>query len=422
MIGAAPHVTHTTCRVCAGGPLQKLIDFGMMPIADRLVDPVRPEADLSAPMTFGICPACGLTQLFETVDPAYLFHTDYPYYSSVSPALAAHFRQSAEALMARLSLDRSSFVVEAASNDGYMLRWFHDAGVRVLGIDPAPGPAQAAKDIGIDTHQTFFTEAYARQIVADAGTADLFLANNVLAHVADTNDFVAGIARMLAPHGVAVLEFPYLVDLIDNCAFDTIYHQHLLYLTLSSVGTLFQRHGLYLNDVERLAVHGGSLRVTIGRQDQRTDAVETLLAYEATRQIDKPVAFRPLIAKMEGLRAELQSVLEAYRSKDVKVAGYGAAAKATTFMHYLGITKSDLAVIADKNTLKHGRLMPGTHIPIASPAHINGSDVGAMLILAWNFANEIIKENAHFAAAGGEFIVPIPDLTITSSPDFRGAL
>jgi hypothetical protein len=244
----------------------------------------------------------------------------------------------------------------------------------------------------------------------------------VLAHVADTNDFVAGVDTVLSDKGVAVFEFPYLIDLVDHCAFDTIYHQHLLYLCLTTAQPIFERHGLFLNDVERIAVHGGSLRVTVGRSPNRSTAVDQLMALENRRNVRDPVFFTPLLERMMTLRTAFRALLDDYQSQGVMMAGYGAAAKAVTLLHHCGIGRSELSFIADKNEWKHGLEMPGSRIPIVHPDALDGSGVGALIILAWNFANEIMAENTNFAAGGGSFVVPVPDLTVTQGEQVRAAL
>jgi SAM-dependent methyltransferase len=422
MTGVAPHKVLENCRSCDGGPFHVVHDFGMVPIADRLIDPEKEVDDLHAPLSLGLCPECGLAQIRETVEPRYLFHEDYPYYSSISKALTAHFQKSADALIEKLGLGPKNLVVEAASNDGYLLRHFRDAGIPALGIDPADGPVRTALMHGIETIHGFFGLDQARSLAASGKRADLFLANNVLAHVADTNDFVAGIAEVLSEDGVAVIEFPYLLDLVNHCAFDTIYHQHLLYLSLTAVAPIFERHGLYLNDVERLTIHGGSVRITVGRQIARTARLSALLALEAELRVTELVFFAPLLERMQDLRREFGLLLEGYRARGIKLVGYGAAAKATTLLHHLGLSRSDLSFIADKSPWKQGLEMPGTRIPIVAPEALYSTNAGAIVILAWNFANEIMAENADFAARNGEFVVPIPDLVITRGEYIRAAL
>ncbi len=255
------------CRSCGKKNLQLIISFGRTALADRIIthDQLRlPE--ITAPLDLVFCPHCSLVQITESVDPEILFGPEYPYFSSVSPSLLAHFRASAEYLMATRNLGPGSLVVEAASNDGYMLKNFQQHGIPVLGIDPAAAPARAAQEAGVPTLNTFFGEELAGRLRGEEGkAADVFLANNVLAHVPDLNGFVKGIRVMLKDDGVAVIECPYLVDLVDHCEFDTIYHQHLCYFSVTALDRLFRRHGLFLNEIKRVPVHGGSLRLFVQR-------------------------------------------------------------------------------------------------------------------------------------------------------------
>lgn len=396
------------CRSCGAGDLVTHIDFGPTPIADRLVRPGQPEALPAAPLSFAQCPACGLAQIRETVAPGLLFGGDYPYYSSVSPALLRHFGDSARALIAARGLGADSLVMEAASNDGYMLEVFARAGIPVLGIDPAPGPAAAAQARGVETLNTFFGADLARTLAAAGRRADLFLANNVLAHVADLNGFVAGIAAVLAPGGQAVIECPYVVDLVDHAEFDTIYHQHLCYFSVETLVALFARHGLGVSDVARIRVHGGSLRVFVDRSGRQSDRLRALRAEEAARGVNTPAFHADFARRVDGLRTALAALLAPLRAQGARMAGYGAAAKAATFLHHMGIGRETLTVIADRNPNKQGWEMPGTRIPVVAPERLYADRPDHVLILAWNFANEIAAEHAALAAAGTRFIVPIP--------------
>lgn len=410
-----PMAEISACRSCGAGGLEEVLAFGDTPIADRLVRPDDPGPEYAAPLTLVHCPACGLCQIRETVAPRVLFGPEYPYFSSVSPALMAHFRASAEAIIARQGLGPGALVVEAASNDGYMLLPFHERGIGTLGIDPADGPVAAARAKGIETVHDFFSRALAERLAAEGRRADVFLANNVLAHVADTNDFVAGIATILAPEGLAVIECPYLLDLVDHGAFDTIYHQHLLYLSLTALVPLFARHGLALNDVERLKVHGGSLRLFVSRTAGQTPRLVAALAEEARRGVGDAAFYAPFRDRVARMRTETRAALDRMRTEGLRVAGYGAAAKATTLLHHFGIGRDDLAVIFDKSPWKTGLAMPGCRIPIRPAEEMSRDSADAVLILAWNFANEIVAANAPFAAAGGRFLIPVPDVRIVET-------
>jgi len=417
MTRIAPHLSLDRCRSCGSMDLVEVTSFGETPLADRLVPHGTTETEYVAPLTLVHCNDCALCQLRETVTPRILFGPEYPYYSSVSPALMAHFAGSARAIIDAEGLGPDDLVVEAASNDGYMLGTFKDAGVGVLGIDPADGPVRIAREKGIETVHDFFGADLARRLVAEGRSARIFLANNVLAHVADVNDFVRGIATILAEDGTAVIEVPYLLDLLDGGAFDTIYHQHLLYLSLTSLVPLFSRHGLHLNDAERVWVHGGSLRLFVGRSPCRTVRLDRRLAEEARRGISDVANYSAFLERIARLRGETRVILDRLLSEGKTIAGYGAAAKATTLMHVFGIGRRELSFIADRSAWKQGLAMPVTHVPIVSPEEMRTRAPDAILLLAWNFADEIIAENHDWLAAGGAFLVPVPQTRVVMAED-----
>lgn len=411
--------TRRTCRSCGSPDLAGIIAFGDTPIADRLVPSGHSTLQYAAPLTLVHCRSCTMCQILETVSPTILFPADYPYYSSVSPALVAHFRTSAMDLINSGIAKPGMRVIEAASNDGYLLETFLQHGLDVLGVDPADGPVSVARGKGIETICDFFGLGLAKDIRGSGRTADIFLANNVLAHVADTNDFVAGIAEVLSEDGLAVIECPYLVDMVQNCAFDTIYHQHLLFLSLTSLIPLFERHGLFVNDVARLKVHGGSLRLFIGRKSDPTARRQALLAAETKLGLGKDGFFDDFVSRIERMKTELCATVERLKSLGKRIAGYGAAAKATTLMHHFGLGASDIEFIIDKSPWKHGKEMPVTGIPILPVERLRSDPPDVMVILAWNFANEIISENSDFIDAGGTFLVPVPELREVAA-DFTG--
>lgn len=410
------------CRACGGANLQEILAFGTTPLADYLLAEARGDKDLLAPLTLALCTECSLAQILETVSPEVSFGEDYLYFSSVSKRLLQHFRSSALHLIESRKLGSNSWVVEAASNDGYMLKHFAEHGVPVLGVDPAPGPASAAERQGIPTLRKFFSKDLAHQLrEQNPKGADVFLANNVLAHVPDLNGFVEGVRLILSSRGLAVIEVPYLVDLVNHCEFDTIYHQHLCYFSVTALDRLFRGHGLFLNDIIRTDIHGGSLRLFVEPYEAVQGSVRVLLRAEAREDIGEVHYYENFAARVRDTSTALQDFLRSLKAKGKRIAAYGAAAKATTLLSYAGIGSETLDFIADKNENKHGRYMGVNHLPIAPSSRLLEQMPDYVLILAWNFANEIMRDLVEYSRRGGQFIIPIPELTVVAGMPSPGA-
>ncbi len=407
--GALNSITERTCRSCGGNRLETFLDLGETPLADRLLT----EADLDKPelifpLRVAFCRDCSLVQITETVNPEILFGDSYPYYSSFSPALLKHSRENALDLIARRGLGSTSFIIELASNDGYLLKNYVEAGIGVLGIDPADGPAAAAEKIGVPTRCAFFTQQLAEGLGAEGVRAAVIHANNVRAHVADTNGFVAALARLLKDDGVAVIEAPYIEPLTEHCEFDTIYHEHLCYFSVTALDKLFRRHGLYLNEIKHLSIHGGSLRLYVEPKERVGASVKDQLVHETARGIDAIDYFRDFSTKVDVLKRDLSALLRRLKSEGASIAAYAAAAKGATLINTAGIGLDLIDFVVDRNVHKQGKYMPGQRLPIRATEALLEAQPDYVLLLAWNFAEEILEQQREYRARGGQFIIPVP--------------
>lgn len=401
----------TACRCCGGADLHSVFDMGLMPPSDGFSRSAT-EPDATYPLEVLVCSGCGLAQLRHTVAPDLLFGGDYFYFSSYTQTVLDNARNNVEAALARFRPAPDDLVVELASNDGYLLKQVAARGHRVLGIDPAPHPVEAARAAGVETIHAFFTEALAEGLEAEGRQAALLFASNVLAHVADTRDFVRGIRRLLRPDGTAIIEAPYLRDLIEHLEFDTVYHEHLCYFSATALRELFARQGLHLNDVERIAIHGGSLRLFVQKTEAPSDRLLGMLREEREIGLDRPEAFRAFAARVAAVGEELRGLLRRLKAEGKRVAGYGAAAKGTILLNHFRIGADDLAWIVDKNPHKHGLYVPGVKVPIVGPERIEADAPDYLLILPWNHREEIMRQQAGFARRGGRFIIPIPQVRV----------
>jgi SAM-dependent methyltransferase len=407
--GDDPAAGHA-CRSCRSDDLRTFLSLGKMPLPDRLVHPDRlHEPEPHHPLDVAFCSRCSLVQILEDVPPEKLFVDDYLYFSSFSDHLLEHARRHAHGLIASRGLGPDNLVVELASNDGYMLRNFAERGIPVLGVDPAPDQARTARERGIPTIEEFFGAALATRLRAEGRRADVIIANNVMAHVPDLNGFVEGMRILIADDGVITIENPYVRELVQDCEFDTIYHEHFCYFSCTAVDNLMRRHGLFLNHVELFGdLHGGTLRWHVGPTEQRSDAVHEYLRAERDTGMDTFGYYRDFGARVQQVCRDLVALLRDLRAQGRSIAAYGAAAKGSTLVNTAGIGTDLVDFVVDRNVHKQGLCMPGTHLPIRAPAALLDDRPDYVLLLAWNFKDEVMAQQAEYLALGGRFIVPVP--------------
>ncbi len=405
----------STCRFCASPLKHEFIDLGLSPISNAFVWPDRvDQREPFYPLHAFVCGECYLVQLEQFESPHEIF-SDYVYFSSYSNSWLAHARKFVAGAVQRFSLNRDSLVIEVASNDGYLLQYFKEHEVPVLGIEPASNVAEVAIAAGIDTIDEFFGVPLAKRL-RDAGRCcDLLVGNNVLAHVPDINDFVAGLKIILGSNGVLSMEFPHLLKLIEQTQFDTIYHEHFSYLSLLSVQRIFEHHGLEIFDVEELTTHGGSLRVLVQHAGGVLPSGETIakvLGDERAASLDTVRGYQNFSVKVAKVRDDLLKFLQHAKDEGKVVAGYGAPAKGNTLLNFCGVRSDAIAYTVDRSPHKQGRLLPGTHIPVYAPEKIDETRPDYVLILPWNLQEEIVHQLRHIDTWGGKCVVPIPALKI----------
>ncbi len=404
------------CLFCATPLRHTVVDLGMSPLCESYLSAAQlNQMEPFYPLHVYVCEKCLLVQVQEYVSPEGIF-TEYAYFSSYSDSWLAHMKAYAEMISTRLGLGRESTVIELGSNDGYLLQYFVAKGIPVLGIEPAVNVAQTAIAKGVPTLTKLFGRQTAREVVAEGTRADLICGANVLAQVPDVNDFVGGMKILLKPGGVATIEFPHLMRLMEENQFDTIYHEHFSYFSFLTAERIFAAHGLALFDVEELPTHGGSLRIYARHADDATKPVteraQRLRAREETAGLDRLETYASFTEQVHETKRRLLEFLIGARRRGKRIAGYGAPGKGNTLLNYCGIRTDFVEYTVDRNPYKHGKFLPGTHIPIHPPERIRETRPDYVLILPWNLKDEIMEQNAYIRGWGGQFVVPIPDVKV----------
>lgn len=406
------------CRVCGKTDWQEVVSFGPMPLANGFPKPATSYDDEPYfPLTLVSCRGCRLLSLTLVVDPSVLYR-DYSYVTSESRMIRDHMRYVAEMSCERFQIPPGSLVVELGSNVGTQLMAFSDLGMKPLGVDPAENLAEIANIAGIQTLPDFFSAETARSIRGTYGEARLILGRHVFAHIDDLTDIIAGARELLSPEGVFAIEVPYALDMLEKVEFDTVYHEHLSYFLVGTLRTLFERHGMRVLDVERLNIHGGSILVFVGPQDSPwpvSPRITELLALEESRDLNDDATYRAFAEGVTRIRTDLPEVVRALKAQGKTIAGYGASAKGNTILNVCGIGLEELEFCSDTTVQKQGKVLPGTHVPVCTPEYAKTHAPDYYLLLAWNYADEIIRNERAFLDAGGGFIVPIPQPRVVTA-------
>ena len=403
------------CRICKNKKLEKILDLGEMPLANSFLDKNQlSQKEISYPLRVVWCESCGLLQIDEIV-PAEILFGNYIYVSGTSEALRKHFEGLAKEVVNNFKLNSESLVIDIGSNDGTLLKEFKNHYLKVLGVEPAVNISKIAQEKGITTVNDFFSKNIAKKIIKDNGKADVITATNVIAHTNDLDKLLKGVSYLLKDDGVFVIEVPYLVDLLENIEFDTIYHEHLSYFAVRPLKKLFEDRDFKIINIERAKIHGGTIRVFVSKKKSMYDInenVNQLLLLEKEKKMHEVTVYKKFAVRVEKLREDLVSLLQRLKSENKKVVGYGAAAKGNTLLNYYRIGPELIEFIADLSPMKQNKFTPGTHIPVYSPEMIYETKPDYMLILAWNFADEIMKQQHKFKEKGGKFVTPIPEVKV----------
>jgi 2-polyprenyl-3-methyl-5-hydroxy-6-metoxy-1,4-benzoquinol methylase len=402
------------CRSCAAALTVSVVDLGEQPLANSYLRPESVQEERSYPLHARLCEQCGLVQVDDVVEADEIF-SDYAYFSSVSESWVEHARRYSTIAIDRLGLGPHDLVVEVASNDGYLLQWFAQSGIRVVGVEPAANIAEFANSRGVPTLDEFFGLEIAGQVREQFGPASLIVANNVLAHVPDLNDFVAGLAALIDDDGTISIEVPHLLNLVSQTQFDTIYHEHYSYFSLIAAAEVLGRHGLQVHDVESLPTHGGSLRIWARRSRRGSDAagsVDEVMRAEREARIDRAEGFIDFAGRVSACRLGLLEFLDRSNGADRTVVAYGAAAKGNTLLNYCGIGVDQIPYVADRSPHKQGLLLPGSHLPIVDPGQILEDRPDHVLVLPWNLSGEIRRQMSEVGNWGGSFVTAVPSIRV----------
>lgn len=405
------------CRFCGKTLTREFIDMVNAPPSNSFLTKEQlNEPEVFYPLKLFVCDSCFLVQIDKYKESSDIFDSGYVYFSSFSRTWLAHAKKYADMMIEKYGYDQNSQIIEIASNDGYLLQYFKERGIPSLGIEPAEGTAAEARKKGIETIVDFFCKRLARSLANQGEKADLLIGNNVLAHVPDLNDFVAGLKIALKPGGIITMEFPHLMQLVDNCQFDTIYHEHFSYLSFMVVRSIFKNHGLELFDVEELSTHGGSLRIFAKHAEDSTkvvsENVNVLLNKELSRGFNTIAYYEHFQNKADEIKYNILQFLLKQKENGRKVAAYGAAAKGNTLLNYCGIKKDLIAFVVDASPYKQGKYLPGSHIAVVKEEEIKKYKPDYIFILPWNLKEEIMEQMAFIRKWGGKFVVPIPKVQV----------
>jgi len=400
------------CRSCGSSNLAPVLDLGMQPLANAYREPDDVSEEACYPLALLRCRACALVQLTGTIPPKLMFDT-YHYFSSYASTMVDSMRVLARRLTADRGLTADDLVVEIASNDGYLLKHYMELGIPVLGVEPAQNVAEVAKESGVPTLIKYFNRSLGSELADTGRAASVIHANNVMAHVPEINDFVAGISAALRPDGVAVVETPYLVRFVDGREFDTIYHEHVFYYSLTALSSIVERHGLTVVDVEQIPLHGGSLRLFIQHAAYPSaERVKMLLESERERGVGTDEYYFDFAKRVQELKTEVTDLIRRLRAEGATIAAYGAAAKGTVLLNHFGLDHDTIDFVVDRSVQKQGLVMPGVGIPILAAEELERRRPDYALLLAWNFADEILEQQQNYRTAGGTFIVPVPTVSL----------